>query len=156
MSSNATGDVASNAKRWVRTARCEDIPLREGRSVRLGGHDVAIFNLGDRFLAIDNRCPHKGGPLSEGIVSGGSVVCPLHTSKVDLETGEAARPGAALGCVGTFRVRVESGILLVELPAASSAKKEMPGICGEHAEQLPVLKRARPQMDDSDAGEIGA
>ena len=68
--------------RWIRTARCEDIPLREARSVRLGGRDIAIFNLGDRFLAVENRCPHKGGPLAEGIVSGATVVCPLHAWKV--------------------------------------------------------------------------
>jgi uroporphyrinogen-III synthase len=73
--------------RWVRTARCEDIPLREARSVRFGDREIAIFNLGDRFLAVDNRCPHKGGPLSDGIVSGATVVCPLHTWKVNLETG---------------------------------------------------------------------
>jgi len=76
----------NNTLRWVRTARCEDIPLREACAVRFGDRVIAIFNLGDRFLAVDNRCPHKGGPLSDGIVSGATVACPLHTRKVDLET----------------------------------------------------------------------
>ncbi|MGH9678947.1 MAG: Rieske 2Fe-2S domain-containing protein, partial [Candidatus Acidiferrales bacterium] len=91
----------SDKQRWVRAARCEDIPVREGRSLRFGERDIAIFNLGGRFLAISNRCPHKDGPLSEGIVSGDTVVCPLHSWKVGLETGEVARPANTLACVET-------------------------------------------------------
>ena len=108
----------TETRRWIRTARCEDIPLREGRSVKLGAREIAIFNLGDRFLAVASHCPHKNGPLAEGIVSGQSVVCPLHAWKVDLETGAVTRPADNPACVETFRVRVEDGIATVNLAAA--------------------------------------
>jgi nitrite reductase (NADH) small subunit len=122
----------SDTHRWIRTARCEDIPLREGRSVRFGEREIAIFNLGDRFLAISNRCPHKGGPLAEGIVSGNMVICPLHAWKVGLETGGVARPADTLACVETFRVRVEEGLILIELPAESADI-----LCEEHSRATP-------------------
>ena len=80
--------------RWVRLASCDSIPLREGRAVRVAEREIAVFNLGDRFLAVDNECPHRGGPLADGIVSGAAVVCPLHAWKIDLETGCVARPAA--------------------------------------------------------------
>jgi nitrite reductase/ring-hydroxylating ferredoxin subunit len=68
----------SRRTKWIRVAYCEDIPMREGREVAIGNRSVAVFHLGDKFLAVDNRCPHRGGPLADGIVSGESVVCPLH------------------------------------------------------------------------------
>ena len=104
--------------KWVRITHCSNIPLREGRSIRVGSREIAIFNLGDRFLAVDNRCPHKGGPLSEGIVSGNTVVCPLHAWKIDLECGAVKKPADVVGCVKVFRTRVEAGIILLEMPTA--------------------------------------
>ncbi len=104
--------------KWVRITDCDNIPLREGRAVKVGDREIAIFNLGDRFLAVDNRCPHKGGPLSEGIVSGNTVVCPLHAWKVDLECGAVKKPAGVQSCVPTFRTRVEAGIVLLEVPTA--------------------------------------
>jgi nitrite reductase (NADH) small subunit len=133
----------SDTHRWIRTARCEDIPLREARSVRLGGRDIAIFNLGDRFLAVDNRCPHKGGPLAEGIVSGATVVCPLHAWKVNLESGNVLNSTAAPQCVETFRTRVEEGIVLLELPIKPAAKHDMPGICIEEGGETHGLDQIR-------------
>lgn len=109
-------DVSQDEK-WVRIANCESIPLREGRSVEVAGRSVAIFNLGDRFLAVDNRCPHKGGPLAEGIVSGTTVVCPLHAWKVDVETGAVKNAQSAIPCIETFPTRVEAGVILLKLPA---------------------------------------
>ncbi len=103
-------------RKWIRAARCEDIPLREGRAVRMGDCEIAIFNLGERFLAVANRCPHRSGPLADGIVSGGMVVCPLHAWKVDLGSGQVARPADAAACVQTFRARMEAGSVFVELP----------------------------------------
>jgi nitrite reductase (NADH) small subunit len=102
-------------KKWVRVARCNDIPPREGRAVQVGNREIAIFNLGDRFLAVDNHCPHKGGPLADGIVSGATVVCPLHAWKISLETGEGLTSARASGCVETFRTRVEHGVILLAL-----------------------------------------
>jgi nitrite reductase (NADH) small subunit len=103
--------------RWFRATSCDNIPLREGRAVAFGHRELAIFNLGDRFLATDNRCPHQGGPLCDGIVAGDAVVCPLHAWKVRLDTGVVERPAAQTLCVETYATRVEQGVVLVELPA---------------------------------------
>jgi nitrite reductase (NADH) small subunit len=104
-------------KQWIRITNCENIPLREGRSVKVGVRDIAVFNLGDRFLAVDNRCPHNGGPLADGIVSGTTVVCPLHAWKIDLECGSVTKPANTAACVRTFQTRVEDGVVLLEAAA---------------------------------------
>src|SRR6267378_2378962 len=106
---------------WLRITNCSNIPLREGRAVRVGGREIAVFNLGDRFLAVDNRCPHKGGPLSEGIVSGATVVCPLHAWKVNLETGDVVSPADSPACVRTLDTRVEAGLIFIDLRSESAA-----------------------------------
>jgi len=102
---------------WIRITQTEDIPLREGRAVLLGAEEIAIFNLGGRFLAVGNRCPHRGGPLADGIVAGESVVCPLHGWKVCLESGEVHRPAEQDACTRTFPVKVIDGILYVQAAA---------------------------------------
>ena len=101
-------------RKWTRVTSVENIPPREGRSVTIGGVEVAIFNLDGRFLAVENRCPHRGGPLCEGIVSGSAVVCPLHGRRFDLETGMAVRASEP-SCVATFPARVEEGIILIDI-----------------------------------------
>ena len=103
--------------RWIRVTGVENIPAREGRSVRIGDREIAIFNLGDGILATDNRCPHEGGPLCDGIVTGTSVVCPLHAWKVSLASGRVERPGASERCVRTYPARLDRGIVLVAVPA---------------------------------------
>jgi len=138
----------SEARRWVRTARCADIPLREGRSVRFGGREIALFNLGERFLAVANRCPHRQGPLADGIVAGATVVCPLHAWKVNLESGEVVRPSDQLACVERFRARVEGGDVLVELPLELSAREPLPEPCPEERDLA-----AYPQSPDWESGE---
>ena len=109
--------MKTNGHRWVRVTPSDSIPLREGRPVMLGNREIAIFNLGDRFLATDNRCPHGGGPLCDGIVTGNAVVCPLHAWKISLQSGAVERPLCAAECVGTYPTRVEDGIVLLGLPA---------------------------------------
>lgn len=122
-----------NGVRWIRVAACEAIPPREGRPVHIGDREIAIFNLGpstplgtsDVFLATDNQCPHKGGPLCDGILSGRAVVCPLHGWKINLETGAIERPGG-VACEGvrTYPLRVEAGIVAVAVPErAGEAEK---------------------------------
>jgi nitrite reductase (NADH) small subunit len=99
---------------WTPITKTENVPPREGRAVRVRGLEIAIFNLNGRYLTIENACPHKGGPLCDGIVSGTTVVCPLHGQRFDLETGApvlASQPG----CVATFPTRVENGTILVHL-----------------------------------------
>lgn len=118
---------------WIRIARCNDIPLREGRAVKVGDREIAIFNLGDRFLAVNNRCPHRGGPLADGLVSDAAVVCPLHAWKFSLETGESVNSASAVSCVETFRTKIENGIIVVELNPLEHPKasidQELRAIC---------------------------
>ncbi|MBI3393125.1 MAG: Rieske 2Fe-2S domain-containing protein [Nitrospirae bacterium] len=76
--------------RRVCIGRIEDVPDGEGRAVTLYGRTYAVFREGDRLFALENRCPHAGGPLADGFVGGGSVTCPLHGWKVDLRTGKIA------------------------------------------------------------------
>ncbi len=105
---------------WIRITNTENIPLREGRSVLVNGRDIAIFNLGDRFLAVENRCPHGGGPLAEGIVSGNTVVCPLHAWKVCLESGAVKKPQSD-ACLMTYPVETVGDIVCVDVPASARA-----------------------------------
>jgi len=108
-------------RRWVRVTAAENIPAREGRAVTIGDREIAIFNLGDRFLAADNRCPHAGGPLCDGIVTGASIVCPLHAWKVILTSGAVERPGASDRCIRTYPARVEDGVILVDVPVPADS-----------------------------------
>jgi nitrite reductase (NADH) small subunit len=103
-------------ERWIRIARACDLPLREGRAARIGDRELALFHLGDRVLAVDNQCPHQGGPLCDGIVSGQSVVCPLHAWKVNLADGTVERPAHGKPhCVRTYETRLEDGIVAVQI-----------------------------------------
>jgi nitrite reductase (NADH) small subunit len=103
-------------EQWVRIARAVDLPLREGRAARIGDREIALFHLGDRVLAVDNRCPHQGGPLCDGIVTGQSVVCPLHAWKVNLAEGTVERPTHGKDhCVRTYETRLEDGIVAVQI-----------------------------------------
>ncbi len=108
---------------WIRVTKTDNIPVREGRSVRIGDHAIAIFNLGDRFAAIDNDCPHRGGPMCDGIVSGSTVVCPLHGWKISLDSGAVLRPEVCVR-VETYPVRVIDGTVVVQLPAAKKDQEE--------------------------------
>jgi nitrite reductase (NADH) small subunit len=107
--------------KWIRVTRVENIPLREGRSVRIGDDEIAIFNLGDRFVAVDNSCPHRGGPLCDGIVSGDTVVCPLHGWKISLDTGNVLKPEVCVR-VETYPVSVEDGVILVQIEKGEQEK----------------------------------
>lgn len=125
------------AKTWIRVARCHDIPLREGRAVKIGNREIAVFNLGDRFLAVENRCPHKAGPLADGIVSGAAVVCPLHAWKFSLETGQGVSSASAASCVKAFRTHVEDGVVLLRLVSEyedgeRDPEQELPEICAQN------------------------
>jgi nitrite reductase (NADH) small subunit len=108
-------------QRWIRVTDAHNVPPREGRLVHVDGRAFALFNLGDRFLATSNRCPHRGGPLCDGIVTGHAVVCPLHAWKVNLESGAIERPHAS-ACVETFATRVEDGIVMLAVPVAAAAE----------------------------------
>lgn len=104
---------------WIRITAAENIPTREGRAVDVGGTSLALFNLGDRFVAVENRCPHGGGPLADGIVGGTTVTCPLHNWRVCLESGSVTKPcREGVPQLKTFPVKVEAGILMLGVEAA--------------------------------------
>ncbi|HEV2273547.1 MAG TPA: nitrite reductase small subunit NirD [Acidobacteriaceae bacterium] len=111
----------SRKSRWIRITEGENIPVREGRAIEVEGRGLAVFNLGDRFLAVENRCPHRGGPLSDGIVAGSVVVCPLHAWKVCLEDGQVTKPADQTACVASYRTRVEGGVISIQFPAQERA-----------------------------------
>ena len=99
---------------WAKIGKLDDIPLRGGRVVKTAAGCVALFRTAtDQVYAIDDRCPHKGGPLSQGIVHGEAVTCPLHNMVISLETGEAQ--GADSGSVKTYAVKIENGDILLDL-----------------------------------------
>ena len=101
---------------WTAVGEADDLPLREGRTVEIGGRVLAVFNLGDRMLTVDNRCPHRGGPLSDGIVSGDAVICPLHAWRINLSTGAVERPCEAASSQVTYATRVADGVIYIALP----------------------------------------
>lgn len=105
---------ATETDSWLALGRLEEIPPLGARVVETEGESIAIFRTADdRVFALRNRCPHKGGPLSEGIVFGHRVACPLHNWRIDLESGEAVAPDQ--GCTRTYPVRVEDGVIYLSL-----------------------------------------
>jgi nitrite reductase/ring-hydroxylating ferredoxin subunit len=99
----------------VKVARVDEVPAGAGKVVRAGETELALFNLGGTFYALDNRCTHMGGPLGEGEVEGTHVTCPWHGSIFEITTGAVVRAPARRP-VATFPVRVEGNDVLVELP----------------------------------------
>ena len=109
---------AALSTQWHDVGGVEDIPPLGARVVELPGRRIALFRTrNDRFFALEDRCPHRGGPLADGIVSGDSVVCPLHQWKVCLSSGAVMRPQEQLACVRSFPVKVIDGVVLVEIEA---------------------------------------
>lgn len=103
---------------FVDVGALDDIPPRGARVVRTVRGCVALFRThDDRVFALEDRCPHKGGPLSEGIVSDRAVTCPLHNRVISLETGETDEPGEA--AVPTFEARIEAGRILLSAALAA-------------------------------------
>lgn len=100
--------------RWVKVVPLQDIPKLGARVVNHQGREIGIFRLeDDRVFAINNQCPHKGGPLSQGIVYGDKVACPLHSWKISLVDGKAEEPD--VGETACFNTKVEDGIVYLEL-----------------------------------------
>ena len=99
---------------WRRVCALDEIPRAGARVVKGPGGDIALFRTADdRVFAVRDRCPHKGGPLSQGIVYGHKVACPLHGWHIDLESGAAVAPDE--GCAGRYAVKVEGGAVFLEL-----------------------------------------
>jgi len=109
------------AHAWHDIGELRDIPLRGSRVVRTPQGCIAVFRTAaNEAFAIEDRCPHKGGPLSQGIVHGNAVTCPLHNWVIDLASGEAQ--GADQGSVRRIPVQVEAGRLLLDIAALATPR----------------------------------
>lgn len=111
---------------WTRICALQDIPVLGSRRVqRPQGLDVALFrNADDEVFALLDRCPHKGGPLSQGIVFGKSVACPLHNWTIGLTDGCARAPDE--GCTPAFQVRVAAGEVFLSQSELATLALDLP------------------------------
>lgn len=99
---------------WIEVGALEDIPRQGARVVRCASGDVAVFRtINDEVFALRDRCPHKGGPLSQGLVHGRMVACPLHDWKIHLDSGLAVAPDE--GCAARYPVRVDNGRVFLSI-----------------------------------------
>jgi nitrite reductase (NADH) small subunit len=106
---------------WFDIGTVDDIPQRGARCVKTPHGKIGVFRtVDDRIFAMEDHCPHRGGPLSEGIVHGTAVTCPLHNWVISLETGKAL--GADEGAVNTLPVRVEEGRISLGLSEMLAAE----------------------------------
>lgn len=106
---------------WIKVGHLADIPVLGARVLHAAGGDIAVFRTAtDEVYALADRCPHRGGPLSQGIVFGTRVACPLHDRVIDLKSGDAIAPDT--GCTPTYPVRIEDGVIWLNLAAASKER----------------------------------
>lgn len=99
---------------WVSVGNLNDIPRRGARCITSGEQKIAIFRTADdRIFALEDKCPHKNGPLSQGIVHDGCVTCPLHNWVISLETGLAQ--GTDEGQSLSFPTRVDGDDVFISL-----------------------------------------
>lgn len=104
---------------WVDVVELAGIPVLGSRVIKTRDMDIALFRgSDDRVYAIRDACPHKSGPLSQGIMHGHSVTCPLHNWRIDLTSGEALEPDS--GCTNVFPARVEAGRVYLRLEPAGA------------------------------------
>jgi nitrite reductase (NADH) small subunit len=104
---------------WIDIGALTEIPKQGARCVETPEGRIAVFRtLDDNVFALEDRCPHRGGPLSQGIVHEGAVTCPLHNWVISLETGRAM--GADEGSVKTIPIKVAEGRLLIALEALAA------------------------------------
>lgn len=107
-----------SSSQWIPITSIQNLPTNEGRSLHWQGLDIALFNLGSRVVAVENRCPHQHGPLVDGIVSNCegrvTVTCPLHTRRICLDSGQTVKPAAPGHCVRVFPAKIVDGIVLLQ------------------------------------------
>ncbi len=109
--------------RWIEIGALNDIPVLGSRVIKTASGNIAVFRTGhDEVFALDDRCPHKGGPLSQGIVHNRRVTCPLHNFVIELKTGTAVAPDE--GCTRTHPAKVENGMVWLGLRTAVSVPAE--------------------------------
>lgn len=99
---------------WKAVCALEEIPRLGSRVVKTPQGDIALFRTAeDEVFALRDKCPHKGGPLSQGLVAGRVVTCPLHAWKIQLENGEAVAPDR--GCAKPYPTKIEGGRVWIEI-----------------------------------------
>jgi nitrite reductase (NADH) small subunit len=113
----AEQQAGSRGGRLIAVCRVGDIPLGLGRAFVIGGHDIALFRLRHGGIAaVANRCPHKGGPLADGMIAGNQIVCPMHAFRFDLSSGDCDQGGTCP--VETYPVEVRGTTVFVSVPLA--------------------------------------
>ena len=99
---------------WIEIGQSTDIPKQGARCVSIGDRKIAVFRTAsDEVFALEDKCPHRAGPLSQGIVHDGCVTCPLHNWVISLESGLAQ--GADHGSTKTYPIRLENGAILLDI-----------------------------------------
>jgi nitrite reductase (NADH) small subunit len=131
---------------WKIFCKVEDIPVLGSRRVaRPGSSDVAIFrNSEDKVFALLDRCPHRGGPLSQGIVFGESVACPLHNWTIGLADGCAKAPD--VGCTQRFSVQVDAGDVLLDVEELKTLALGKPAVAAVVAIGAETAAAERPSV----------
>jgi len=106
--------MKTKAVTWTRVCMLEEIPRLGARVVKSAHGNIAVFrNAEDEVFALLDKCPHKGGPLSQGIVFGRKVACPLHNWNIGLDDGNAVAPDH--GCARSFAVKLDNGVVFIDL-----------------------------------------
>lgn len=99
---------------WIEVGLLEDIPKLGSRVIESAHGDIAVFrNANDEVFALKDSCPHKQGPLSQGIVHDKTVTCPLHNWRIELDTGEAIAPDE--GCTGKYDIKMEGSTVFIKM-----------------------------------------
>lgn len=107
---------------WIAVAKLADIPVRAARVLHTEHHRIALFRTSnDEVFALEDRCPHRDGPLSEGLVHGDQVTCPLHHMVFELRSGQAVYPDQ--GCIKRFAVALRDDTVWLN-PEAHAAPTE--------------------------------
>jgi nitrite reductase (NADH) small subunit len=109
-----------NMTDWIEVAHLDDIPRQGARVVTTSLGNIAVFRtVDDEVFALRDKCPHKGGPLSQGIVHNRRVTCPLHNFVIELESGKAVAPDE--GCTHSHPAKVENGIVWLSVRQTAAA-----------------------------------
>ena len=122
---SVASEVSNETENWIEAGVLDDIPRQGARVISTPEGDIALFRtITDGIFALRDKCPHKGGPLSQGIVHGNMVACPLHDWRIHLDSGIAVAPDE--GCTPCFETRVEQDKIYLNLlarPADSSCSE---------------------------------
>lgn len=101
---------------WIEVGTLNDIPKLGARVVEVAAGNIAVFRTAeDKVFAVADKCPHKGGQLSQGLVMGNKIACPMHDWKIELESGTAVAPDE--GCAATYPVKMEGETIMLSLTA---------------------------------------